>query len=240
MNCQWKYEDCKFEGTTKCDNCFTEGLLYKEKPNKKRNTLARHQQKADKRMGSQFEYANHKRNESRMKEATSSMTLNSGATVFEKADEHIGGYVKVAEELKTQMPERARGTKTFTIQRKWLDKLNSESKKEGQDFWYLKFAFSETEGMNPAGNVFVVAEEKVFMDMVASMQQDRAAAALCGKRIEVMSRQKDMVQAQLNAAMAKIAYYEAQESLMHAIEEQEKKEREIGKGKDTGSAEAGR
>ena len=62
------------------------------------------------------------------------MTLNSGATVLEKGDEQISGIINVMEELKTQMPDRAKGTKTFTIKRQWLDKLNKEAKWKIKNF----------------------------------------------------------------------------------------------------------
>ena len=149
------------------------------------------------------------------------MTLNSGATIFEKADEHIKGYVRVAQELKTQMPTRARGCKSFTIQREWLDKLHTQSIEAHQEFWHLVFAFSEAEGTNPAGQVFTVVENDVFLNAIATMQHDRAVADLCDKRIAVIARQKDMIQAELNAAKAKIAYYEANEALMEAVKKQE-------------------
>lgn len=219
MACEYGYEDCRFEGK-KCDYCFTPGQFYKPKKMKKHYGLNRVQQKADHRMGSQFEYANHKRNNKELKDISSSMTLNSGATVYQKGDEHIGGYVKVAEELKTQMPDRARGCKSFTIQRKWLDKLNVESKREGQEFWYLKFAFSEAEGINPAGSVFVVTEQDMIMRMIATMQEDRAKADLCDKKIDVAIRQRDLMEAKLKEAEAKIALYEADKALMQAIEAQ--------------------
>jgi len=220
MACEYGYIDCKFEDTAKCDRCFTEGEYYKPKVRKKRKGLARVAQKADGRMGSEFEYANHKRNNVEMKEISSSMTLNSGATIFEKGDEHINGYVTVAQELKTQMPTRARGCKSFTIQREWLDKLHRESKGK-QEFWHLVFAFSESEGTNPAGQVFTVVENDVFLRAIATMQHDRMIADLCDKRIAVIARQKDMIQAELNAAQAKIAYYEANKELMDAIKKQE-------------------
>ena len=126
MSCRWGYEDC--QSPSECIYCVSDGLRYT--PPKKRYKLKVNNQKADGRQGSNFEYANHKRNEEML--AKSRMTINSGATAKEKGDEQISGIINVMEELKTQEPERGKGCKSFAIKRHWLNKLHVEALKENK------------------------------------------------------------------------------------------------------------
>lgn len=207
MRCRWNYDDCQSD-SSKCILCVTDGCCYTAP--KKRYKLKVNNQKADGRMGSSFEYANHKRNEELL--AKTSMTINSGATAKEKGDEQISGIIHVMEELKTQEPERGKGCKSFAIKRHWLNKLNVEAKKENKEFWYLKFAFNEDDGAsvhgfdegNPAGNVFVVVEQDVIMGMVQTMVMDRQKAELCDARVNMYQKKSAASEAEVVALKAKI------------------------------------
>lgn len=214
MICKWELP-CKFEDTKKCENCFTHGLLYKAKEVKTPKTMKQRRAKADNRMGSNFEKANHDRNVSALRSTESNMTINSGATHRQKGDENITGYIKVSEELKTQMPNRVKGTKTFTIQREWLDKLNKESKQRGQEFWYLVFAFSENESMNPAGDTFVVAEKDMIFNMVTTMVEDRRRADLAAQKADIALKENDVLKAEIDLLHTKLALTEAKLKLQH-------------------------
>lgn len=229
--CRWKAVNCKFDGTNKCAICFTVKQFYKPVEQKKKQGLKQRAQRADKRQGSAFEAANHKRNVSGIKETESSMTVNSGATRRQKGDENITGYVRVVEELKTQMPDRAKGTKSFTIQRSWLDKLHQESLQHNQEFWYLVFAFSENEGINPAGDTFVISEKEMIFNMVQTMISDRRKADIAAQQLDVAMKETEMVKADNAALLAKIRYLEAKLDLMggsaatfeHPLEEESQK-----------------
>ena len=145
MECQWGHDDCKFLGE-KCYLCSSDSFHYKPVKLRRKNKLNRVQQKQDGRIGSGFEYKNHKANEAVLADSVvTRMTLNSGATVLEKGDEQIRGIINVMEELKTRTVEQTPGKKTFTVQKKWLDKLHAEALKEQMEFWYLKFCFYEAE-----------------------------------------------------------------------------------------------
>lgn len=229
--CRWETVDCKFSGTNKCATCFTVKQFYKQKEDKPRQGLKQRAQREDKRKGAAFEAANHKRNVSNIRETESSMTLNSGATRRQKGDENITGYVRVAEELKTQMPERAKGTKSFTIQRSWLDKLHQESLQHNQEFWYLVFAFSENEGVNPAGDTFVISEKEMIFNMIRTMISDRRKADIAAQRLDIAMKETEMVKADNAALLAKIRYLEAKLALTgdsvaplkHPLEDKSKK-----------------
>lgn len=231
--CRWEAVDCKFDGTDKCAICFTVRQFYKQKTVKKKQGLRQRAQRADKRQGSAFEAANHKRNVADIRETESAMTVNSGATRRQKGDENITGYIRVAEELKTQMPDRAKGTKSFTIQRSWLDKLHQESLQHNQEFWYLVFAFSENEGVNPAGDTFVISEKEMIFNMVQTMISDRKKADIAAQQLDVAMKETEMVRADNAALLAKIRYLEAQLQLAamggfaaafeHPLEEEPKK-----------------
>lgn len=201
--CQWGHNDCKREGES-CSSCLLEDFFYA--PKNKPKTMLKHKTNApDGRMGSKFEYANHKSNEALV---STSMTLNSGATGKEKGDEQIRGIVEVMEELKTQMPDRVGGTKSFSIQRKWLNKLNKEAQEENKEFWYLKFAFSEDEGC--AGQIFVVTEQDMIMSMVATMIRDRKIAAEAQAKIDLYQKKYEEQQSKVVALKAELEKVQAE------------------------------
>ncbi len=196
MPCKWAHQNCKFE-SVKCDICFTDSFYYTPRQVKQYKGLSRRQQKQDNRTGSAFEYANHKNNQAVLQsDAVSSMTLNSGATPIQKGDEQISGIIEIMEELKTQMPDRAKGIKSFAVKRSWLDKLHTEALKENKEFWYLKFAFSEDEALHNAGNIFVVTEQDIIMSMVKTMVEDRKKANLADNKIEVADKMRLYVEAE--------------------------------------------
>ena len=206
MSCKYGYDDC--QNQSQCLYCVTDGMKYVAP--KKRYKLKVNTQKPDGRMGSSFEYANHKRNEKMI--AQSHMTLNSGATAKEKGDEQISGIINIMEELKTQEPERGRGCKSFAIKRHWLNKLHVEALRENKEFWYLKFAFNEDDGAsahgfdegNPAGNVFVAVEQYVIMSMVQTMVMDRQKAELCDARVKMYQKRAAAKETEVVALKAKI------------------------------------
>ena len=112
MECMWGHDDCKYEDVS-CLSCLVKDRFYSPK-NKPKRFITKNINKQENRKGSKFEYKNHKNNEDLV---SSNMTINSGATAKEKGDEQIRGIINVMEELKTQMPDRARGNTVFTIKR---------------------------------------------------------------------------------------------------------------------------
>lgn len=214
MSCEWGRDDCKNLGS-RCDTCFTDSINYVPQKKKKLYQLARRQvNKPDNRMGSQFEYQNHKNNVNLIKsDAITSMTLNSGATAKEKGDEQISGIVEVMEELKTQMPDRAKGTKSFTIKRQWLDKLHREALIENKEFWYLKFAFSEDEALHEGGAIFVVTEQDIIMSMVKTVIEDRKRAKQANQLIDVANKRRDVVEAENRYLKAQLELLKAEYNL---------------------------
>lgn len=204
MACEWLTEDCQFEGTSKCDLCFTVKQNYKPSKQKKFG-MAKHAQKADGRMGSNFEYQNHKRNEAILSGATSGMTLNSGATVLQKGDEQITGCIRIMEELKTKVAEQAPGKKTFTIQKKWLDKLAVEAPPENMEFWYLKFRFHESDNKS-----YIVIDQDVIMSMVYTMVEDRKVAKTAQSKINIENKRRELAETQLLCAQKEIELLKAE------------------------------
>lgn len=219
IHCQWGYGDCRFL-EEKCSTCFSEGFHYQPRKEKKKSSLARRQAKPDKRKGSEFEYSNHRKNVTMLKNTvSSSMTANSGATAMEKGDEQIRGIINIMEEYKTQEAERARGTKQFTIKREWLDKLHYEAKAEQMEFWVLKFAFSEDEAAHQGGLVFVVLEDEQFRSMILTMTNDRKRALLAQSKIDVAERRKDLVEAENTKLQAEIRFLKAKLKQLEAEKE---------------------
>lgn len=204
MICEWGHTDCKNEGI-KCHLCVARDFHYDPVIVKRPKPMARRQQKADKRMGSSFEYRNHVSNEALLESAvSSSMTPNSGATARAKGDEQIRGLINIMEELKTKVTEQAPGKKSFTIKKEWLDKLNREAKAEGMEFWYLKFAFNEHDQ-----DVYIIVEEDVIMSMVATMVEDRKKANEADLKVEIAEKERRLIETQNIKLQAKIDLLEA-------------------------------
>lgn len=195
----------------KCDMCI-DGSQFKEYVAKQVKGLQkRNYNKKSNRMGSTFEYNNHKNNKAAIDSVVNtSMTPNSGAGNV-KADEQITGLIRIMEELKTQEVERARGHSQFTIKREWLDKLDREAPPENMEFWYLKFAFKDTDDKS-----YVVIDTQQIMDMVTTLVHDRKLANEADSKVEVVNKRLEYVNAEMSHMLAeehmkdkKIEYYEA-------------------------------
>lgn len=196
----------------KCDMCI-DGSQFKEYIAKQVKGLQkRNYNKKSNRMGSTFEYNNHKNNKAAIDSVVNtSMTPNSGAGSSIKGDEQITGLIRIMEELKTQEVERARGHSQFTIKREWLDKLDREAPPENMEFWYLKFAFKDTDDKS-----YVVIDTQQMMDMVTTIVHDRKLANEADSKVEVVNKRLEYVNAEMSHILAeeymkdkKIEYYEA-------------------------------
>ena len=196
----------------KCDMCI-DGSQFKEYIAKQVKGLQkRNYNKKSNRMGSTFEYNNHKNNKAAIDSVVNtSMTPNSGAGSSIKGDEQITGLIRIMEELKTQEVERARGHSQFTIKREWLDKLDREAPPENMEFWYLKFAFKDTDDKS-----YVVIDTQQIMDMVTTIVHDRKLANEADSKVEVVNKRLEYVNAEMSHILAeeymkdkKIEYYES-------------------------------
>lgn len=201
MSCSAGYEDCRHEGE-KCDLCFN-GFHYEAKRRRKQYGLRKTANKQDGRMGSSFEFSNHQKIENTLNGTTTRMTPNSGAGRI-KGDQEISGLVSVMEELKTKVSEQAPGKQTFTIQKKWLEKLHREASAVNKEMWYLKFSFHETENED-----YVIVEADQILSMVYTLSEDRKKAIAAQRRIDTAERRADLEEAKNVVAAAKIAYLEA-------------------------------
>ena len=211
MSCPYDYTDCT--NCSQCHLCFN-GSKYK--PSKKKNSgIQKNYNKQSKRMGSVSETKVQQTNQATIDTITSSrLTANSGAgfgSGTEKGDAWITGLVEISQEVKTQLPDRAKGCKSFTIQKEWLDKLDYESRKANKEFWWLVFSFKETDNQ-----MYVVADNQVFQDMVATLVADRKLAAEAGKKIDLANKQKKVIEAKNTELQATIDYLQAQIECLQA------------------------
>lgn len=211
MSCPYDYTDCT--NCSQCHLCFN-GSKYK--PSKKKNSgIQKNYNKQSKRMGSISETKVQQTNQATIDTVTSSrLTANSGAgfgSGTEKGDAWITGLVEISQEVKTQLPDRAKGCKSFTIQKEWLDKLDYESRKANKEFWWLVFSFKETDNQ-----MYVVADNQVFQDMVATLVADRKLAAEAGKKIDLANKQKKVIEAKNTELQATIDYLQAQIECLQA------------------------
>ena len=200
MECKWGRTNCKNINSS-CDLCLIEDHFYSPVVAPWEKQKKRAINKQDNRMGSKFEYQNHKNNEALV---STDMTINSGATAKEKGDEQIRGIIRIMEELKTQDPHRARGHNQFTIQRKWLDKLDREAPIENMEFWYLKFAFCDTDD-----NSYIVFDTKQMDSMIATIVHDRKIAKEAEAKIKVADARRQLAEAEATKFYAETEYLKA-------------------------------
>lgn len=206
-NCPFGKDDCQ-----NCDQCLLcfNGNKYVA-PKKKQQGLQKNYNKKTKRMGAVSENITQKQNQATIDAVCSSrLTVNSGAGQ-EKGDAWITGLVEIAQEVKTQLPERAKGCKNFTISREWLEKLNRESKAAMKEFWWLVFSFKEDDEQQ-----YVVAETQVFQDMVANLVHDRKIAKEADSKVDLANKQKRIaetrnteLEATVDRLQAELDYYKA-------------------------------
>lgn len=200
MSCEFEHYDCKHIGTSQCSSCFT-GERYVAV--KQKTGLKKTYAKESKRMGTTFEMNNHKAVKNNIQNLTTDMTPNSGAGKV-KGDQQIRGLINIMEELKTQDPERARGHRQFTIKRDWLEKLDREAPVENMDFWYLKFAFCDTDSQH-----YVVFDASQMNDMVATIVHDRKKANEADDKVNVANKKATLAEAEATKYFAETEYLKA-------------------------------
>ena len=207
MSCPFGKDDCQ-----NCDQCLLcfDGNKYVP-PKKKQQGLKKNYNKQTKRMGAVSENITQKQNQATIDAVCSSrLTVNSGAGQ-EKGDAWITGLIEIAQEVKTQLPDRAKGCKSFTLQREWLEKLNRESQAANKEFWWLVFSFKENDEQQ-----YVVAETQIFQDMVATIVHDRKIAKEADSKVDLANKQKRIaetrnteLEATVDRLQAELDYYKA-------------------------------
>lgn len=218
MNCD--RADCKFLDSGRCDTCINFSRYEQKQIKKPKKLKSRNTNKADGRKGSNAEKINHDKNVIKLKEITSNMTVNSGATRREKGDENISGYYRVAQEIKTQDKNRAKGTNTFTIHREWLTKLCRESQQNNQEAWYLVFSFHENEAANesefdhPEGNLFAIVEAEMLLNMVATISEDRYRADLAAMGNDIAHKENEVLNAEISKLRAENELFKSKIALL--------------------------
>lgn len=200
--CEYGYDDCKNFNTNKCDLCI-DAFHYVPMKQKSYTLRKSNPNKQTKRMGEVFERNNNKAVKNNINSVVTDMTPNSGAGKV-KGDQQITGLIRVMEELKTQDPHRARGHSQFTIQRKWLDKLDREAPLENMEFWYLKFAFCDTDN-----NSYVVIDSQQMNDLLATVIHDRKKANEADSKVKVADTRRVLAEAEATKLFAEIDYLKA-------------------------------
>ena len=196
--------------TGQCHLCLNGSKL--KLPKKKSSGLSKNYNKTTKRMGAISETITQKQNQATIDNVVSSrLTTNSGAG-SEKGDAWITGLVEIAQEVKTQLPNRAKGCKSFTIQREWLEKLDRESKAAFKEFWWLVFSFKEDDEQ-----LYVVADNKLFQDMVATIVADRKTAKEAQSKIDLADKHRKLTEKQNIELEAKIDRMQAEIDYLKAL-----------------------
>lgn len=216
MPCEWGHDDCQFEGTERCDTCFSDSFHYKQAVVKKRYTLNKHSRKQDKRQGSDFEAKTRDIVQQGMDsdKAVVQLTINSGATVHEKGDVEIQGLVTAMIEDKTRTKiHKAKGSKTFTIQYEWLTKLLRESREKNREFHWLLFSFYQHDK-----DIYAITEAEHILSMIKTMDADRRALKIEKKKARIAARRKEIVEAENKKLTAELNHLKECKELMEFIE----------------------
>lgn len=205
--CQWGASNCLNFGV-KCVLCATPNFHYKE-PKDKKFGLNKKAMKADKRTGSKFEYKNHDRIKKNLVDGVATrLTPNSGAG-YVKGDQEISGIITVMEELKTKVKEQTPGKETFTIHKKWLDKLHREALAASKEFWYLKFSFLEADD-----HVYCITESELIDSMIKTMVEDRKSIKIVEAKQDIAEKMRRKTETDLYAAQAEIDLLNAKIKLL--------------------------
>lgn len=206
--CQFGHDDCT--NSEQCYLCFNSSKYIP--PKKKSQGIKKNVNKKSNRMGSTLEV----KTQQRLKASVTSdktmadMTPNSGAGNV-KGDAQIRGLVRCMIENKTQEVVRAKGHKSFTIKREWLDKLADEGPKEDMEFWWLTFSFKDTDDQ-----LYTVIDDQQMQDMIATIVHDRRIAQEADKRIDLANKLRKIaetknteLEATIDRLKAELEYYKA-------------------------------
>ena len=212
--CSWGHQDCINEGTERCDTCFSDSYHYKQKTKKKFYNLAHRSREKDNRKGSEFEAKTKKViSDALSDKPVVQLTINSGATVYEKGDVQIEGLVTAMIEDKTQtVVHKAKGQKTFTIKKDWLTKLLRESKQHNKEFHWLLFNFLETDN-----DIYAITEADHIISMAKTMESDRRELKKAEKRAEIANRRVNLVEAENVKLKAELEYLKVCKELMEYV-----------------------
>lgn len=205
INCT-NFDSCANAGI-KCDICFNE-VYFTPKKSKRVSYLKRHTERSN-RQGARFEKQNHDNNNKILSgTAVSNLTPNSGAGYI-KGDEHISGIISVMEELKTKTAKQTKGKETFTIHKKWLDKLTREAIQENKEFWYLKFSFFED-----STDWYCIVSNNLIMSFVKTLVSDREKAKNSDRLIKLANLQKETAETKSLYMSARIKELEAENKIL--------------------------
>ena len=206
--CIYGFDDCI--NTNQCHLCIN-GSKHKS-PKKKQQRLQKNYNKQTKRKGASSENITQQQNQATIDNICSSrLTINSGAGT-EKSDCLIQGLVNIAQEVKTQLPERAKGCKSFTVHREWLEKLERESKASFKEFWYLVFSFKEDDEKQ-----YIVCDTQVFQDMVATIVYDRKISKEADSKVDLANKQRRMAETMNTELEAKVDRLQAEIDYLKAL-----------------------
>jgi hypothetical protein len=209
MSCPYGFDSCI--NTNQCHLCINGSK--KKEPKKKSSGLSSNKQKTTNRLGAVSETKVQQQNQATIDNVCSArLTKNSGAGFgSEKGDAWITGLVEISQEVKTQLPTRAKGCKSFSIQKEWLDKLDYESRQADKEFWYLLFSFKETDD-----NFYVVCDNQVFQDMVATLVSDRKVAKEAQNHIDIANKARVLSDKKNTELLATIDRMQAEIDLLKA------------------------
>lgn len=137
------------------------------------------------------------------------MTPNSGAGSV-KGDQEIRGIINIMEELKEENKVLAKGDKSFSIKKSWLEKLDREGKAAEKEFWYLKFCYGTFDR-----DTYVVMSEEMCMSMVKTMVEDRKEKVKLIKELDLNEKRRRLLEAEKIKLLAEIDVLKAEKNLLN-------------------------
>lgn len=205
--CEFGHTDCTNEA--QCHLCFNSSKYVQAK--KKTQGIRKNFNKKSNRMGSELEMKSQAKTQATLDNIVSSrLTVNSGAG-NEKGDGWILGLVNAMIECKTQEIERAKGHKSFTIKREWLDKLEREAKDALMEFWWLTFSFKDNDD-----KLYTIIDTQLMNDMLATLVHDRKISKEADSKVDLANKLKRIsdtknteLEATIDNLKARIDYLQA-------------------------------
>lgn len=208
--CKFGHSDCT--NSEQCFLCFNSSKYIPAK--KKPQGIKKNLNKKSNRMGSNLEVKTQQRLQSTVvsdsDKTMADMTPNSGAGKV-KGDAQIRGLVKCMIENKTQEVVRAKGHKSFTIKREWLDKLATEAPAENMEFWWLTFSFKDTDNQ-----LYTIIDDQQMQDMIATLVEDRKIAKEADSKVDLANKLRKVAEAKnteleatIDRLKAELEYYKA-------------------------------
>lgn len=177
MDCEYEQECANFGKS--CNKCFNYNFFQGHK--EKKGLKPKSDKRKEKKEGMDFENRGTRKYNQNVRKAkdVARRTLASGALHFDLGDMVTEEELTASlAEFKERGSKDARGAKTITIKKEWLDKLKEEAKERGKEYYFLPFTFkgSDTD--------YVAMDYNILLSYIQTIQMLLEQNRLLRQRLE--------------------------------------------------------